>query len=77
MVSQEEIGNKIFSELMGVQEEFGDEIAFAFLAGIKFAVSLQSELFASVNAQEEEQDFSEIALNLGEFYSNISKGEIS
>lgn len=76
MVSQEEIGNKIFLELMGVQEEFGDEIAFAFLAGIKFAVSLQSELFASVNAQEE-QDFSEVALNLGEYYSSISKGEIS
>jgi len=76
MISQEEIGNKIFQELMSIQEEFGDEIAFAFLAGIKFATNLQSELFAHVNVQEE-QDFSEIALNLGEFYSNISKGEIS
>jgi hypothetical protein len=76
MITQEEIANRVFEELIKLQEEFGDEIALAFLSGIQFATSLQSEVFQRANSIEIE-NFSDIATYLGEFYSKTSKGEIS
>ena len=73
MISQEEIGIIIFKEVMKVQEELGEDIAFAFLSGIQFATKLQADLLAKVF----EQNSPEIASSLGEFYSEISKGEIN
>jgi len=76
MITQEEIANRVFEELIKLQEEFGDEIAIAFLSGIQFAASLQNEIFQRANSIEVE-NFSDMAIYLGEFYSKISKGEIS
>jgi hypothetical protein len=74
MLSQEEISGKIFEEVLKIHEELGEEYAYAFLAGIKFAVSLQSEMILNLSANS---SISEYVITLGQFYSDISKGEIS
>lgn len=73
MLTQEQIAAKIFEELLKIQEEFGDEIALAFLSGMKFAANLHAELIG-VHVTSDNGNFTEFAINMAEFYS---KGEIS
>jgi hypothetical protein len=70
VLSETEIAERIFQEVMKVQEEFGPEVASAFLAGIKFAADLREEMLTGVG----EEFFSGA---LGEFYSNMSKDKVN
>lgn len=66
MVTQEQVAEMIIAEVARVDTEFGWDIAMAFLAGIRWAADLKETIGGNnLNAY------------LGEFYSSMSKGEIS
>jgi hypothetical protein len=66
MVTQEQVAEKIIEEVTRLNDEFGWDIAMAFLAGIKWAAELKD----TVNTGQ-------MTAYLGEFYSSMQKGEIS
>ena len=66
MVTQEQVAEKIIEEVTRLNDEFGWDIAMAFLAGIKWAADLKGTV-----------DAGQMTAYLGEFYSSMQKGEIS
>jgi hypothetical protein len=70
MMTEQEVAEKVFNEVMKIQEEFGPEVAMTFLAGIKFAADLREEILAG-------EGEGLISRALGDFYSDMSKDKVN
>lgn len=66
MITQEQVAEMVIEEVTKLNEEFGWDIAMAFLAGVKWAADLKESIGEN-----------NVTAYLGEFYSSLQKGEIS